>query len=398
MKRWLAFFILLVMAGPAMHAGADAVTLHTVSCFAGSDGAGDAYIALLRDYETRTGNIVLDESSPSNEAWKSGVLKRFAAGDEPDILFFFAAGADSSLLLDRLVPLSEINAAYPSLSLPEETVLKEADGLVYAVPVYSFWEGLYVNTDLFSRFSLPLPTDWEKLTEAIRVFRENGIVPISVSLSDIPHYLAEFALLACASPEELAMRPKRLEDVPASWYEGMRLIRELCEIGAFADDAGYTVESSSTEQFLSGQSAMQFDGSWQVASIPESRMDSVSVLPMPLRSGGQSVCYPGGVSMGFFLTRKAWNSPRKDAAVDLLASLTTPESLGRLNNQHMSGSLQAGYEEMIRERIMIQPLQDAMNQRARETWLLECIPAVADGSMTAEECWQKVMNLNPFGE
>ena len=47
---------------------------------------------------------------------------------------------------------------------------------------------------------------------------------------------------------------------------------------------------------------------------------------------------------------------------------------------------------------MVSPLQDAMNKNAREAWLLECIPAVAEGTMTAEECWEKVMALSPFGE
>ena len=187
-------------------------------------------------------------------------------------------------------------------------MLKEADGRVYAVPVYSFWEGMYVNTGLFDRFGLELPTDWEKLSRAIEVFRANGIVPISVSLSDIPHYLAEFAMLACVPAEELALRPKRIEEVPASWYDGMRLIRELYEAGAFPDNAFFTEESVTTGQFMSGGAAMQLDGSWQVAAFTESLKDNLSVLPMPLRNGGQAVCYPGGVSMGFFLTRKAWDS------------------------------------------------------------------------------------------
>ena len=47
---------------------------------------------------------------------------------------------------------------------------------------------------------------------------------------------------------------------------------------------------------------------------------------------------------------------------------------------------------------MLSPLQDAMSKNARETWLLECIPAVAEGTMTAEECWAKVMALDPFGK
>ena len=255
-----------------------------------------------------------------------------------------------------------------------------------------------MNTDLFDRFGLDLPTDWEKLVRAIQVFRDNDIVPISVSLSDIPHYLAEFAMLACVPPEELALRPKTFEEVPASWFEAMNLIRELYQLGAFPEDAAFTTESVTTGMFVDGKSAMQFDGSWQVASFSAQRMDSIAVLPMPLRGGGQAECYPGGVSMGFFLTRKAWNSNRRDAAVALLAALTSKESLEKLDNQQMTGRLRSSWEQMTENRRMTQPLQDAMNQQARETWLLECVPAVADGSMSAEACWQKVMELNPFGE
>jgi len=394
-KSLCALLIILLLCSSAV---AEEITLHTISCFAGGNSAGDAYVSILRDFETATGYTVVDDSSTSNEAWKAGVLKHFAAGDEPDVLFFFAAGADSKLLLNRLVPLAEINASYPDLSFPQDDVLKEADGQVYAIPLYSFWEGLYVNADLFDRFGLDLPTDWEKLVRAIQVFRDNDIVPISVSLSDIPHYLAEFAMLACVPPEELALRPKTFEEVPASWFEAMNLIRELYQLGAFPEDAAFTTESVTTGMFVDGKSAMQFDGSWQVASFSAQRMDSIAVLPMPLRGGGQAECYPGGVSMGFFLTRKAWNSNRRDAAVALLAALTSKESLEKLDNQQMTGRLRSSWEQMTENRRMTQPLQDAMNQQARETWLLECVPAVADGSMSAESCWQKVMELNPFGE
>ena len=144
---------------------------------------------------------------------------------------------------------------------------------------------------------------------------------------------------------------------------------------------------------------MQFDGSWLASTIPPAQMDTIAVLPMPRRNGeGTSDCYIGGVSMGFYLTRRAWNSGRRDAAVRLLAELTSPESLQRLGNILLSGRLLASAEQMRAGRNMVSPLQDAMNRGAREAWLLECIPAVADGSMTAEQCWEKVMALSPFGE
>lgn len=380
-------------------AAAEGITLHTVSCFAGADTAAEAYVDILNMYETESGNTVIDHSSASDEAWKTSVLYDFAAGNEPDVMFFFAAGADSAPILYKVVPVSDINEAYPDMGLPENDALRESDGKVYAVPVRSYWEGLYVNTDVFERCNVPLPRDWDSLVRAVAVFREAGVVPIAVSLSDIPHYLAEFALLACASPEEQQARPKTLDEVPESWFRAMALIRELYLMGAFADNAEYTYESASTDLFRNKEAAMQFDGSWLAPSLPPESMDTTAVLPMPLRDGsGMAGCYIGGVSMGFYLTRKAWNSDRRDAAVSLLRALTREDSLRRLGYSGLGGTLVSSAEEMANGRRMLSPLQDAMNKKAREVWLLECVPAVANGSMSPEDCWERVMALHPFEE
>ena len=399
-RRWIAAALaLLALALPFTCMAEGGVTLRTVSCFAGLDGSASEYVAILRRYESETGNTVSDRSSTSDETWKTAVLKDFAAGNEPDILFFFAAGADSAPILSRVVPLAEINASYPELSLSEDDALREPDGKVYAVPVRGFWEGLYVHTDMFEQYGAPLPKDWESLLEAIRIFRENGIVPIAVSLSDIPHYLAEMALLSCAPREDLLARPKTFEEVPASWFEAMAVIRELAEAGAFADNAGSTYESESTDLFLRKKAAMQMDGSWLDSAFSSGMMDTLAVLPMPRRDGnGVSDCYLGGVSMGFYLTRRAWESGHRDAAVALLAALTSEESIRELGSSSLSGRLLDSAEDMRAGRNMVSPLQDAMNNKAREVWLLECIPAVAEGKMTQEECWQKVMAMNPFGK
>ena len=396
-RRILTALMGMLMVFP--FAAAEGVTLRTVSCFAGADTAAEAYVDILNLYETESGNTVIDHSSASDEAWKTGVLHDFAAGNEPDVLFFFAAGADSAPILYKVVPVSDINEAYPSMALPENEALRESDGRVYAVPVRSYWEGLYVNTDVFERCGVPLPHDWDSLVSAVAAFREAGVVPIAVSLSDIPHYLAEFALLACASAEEQQARPRTLEEVPASWYRAMALIRELYVMGAFADNAEYTYESASTEMFRNKQAAMQFDGSWLAPSLPPESMDTTMVLPMPLRDGsGTAGQYIGGVSMGFYLTRKAWNSDRRDDAVSLLRALTREDSLRRLGYNGLGGRLLDSAERMAEGRRMLAPLQDAMNKKAREVWLLQCVPAVANGSMTPEECWERVMALRPFEE
>ena len=399
MKRFLLLVTLVISFALPRIALGDGVTLRTVSCFAGEDVAAISYVELLRAYEEQTGNTVEDDSATSDESWKSRVLSDFAVGNEPDILFFFACSGDSAPILRRMVPIAEINAAYPDLDLTESDSLREADGVVYAIPARPFYEGLFVNADLFEQYDLPLPDTWEHLEQAIERFRQTDIVPISVSFSDIPHYLAECAVLACSSPEAYAARPAAFEDVPESWLSGMSLIRRLYELGAFSDDALNTSEAITSQLFRDKKAAMQFDGSWFANTIPPENMDSVLVLPVP-RSGGAGSAVIGGVSMGFYLTRRAWEDPRRrDAAVGLLAWLTQPANLAHINSEQTAGALQESAQRLMDGASeLLGPIQDEMNKDAREAWLLECVPAVAEGRMTAEECWRRVMAFGPFEE
>ena len=178
MKKALFLFLTLSLLPFAL---AEGVTLRTVSCFAGEDPAAIAYVEMLRDYEEQTGNVVEDDSATSDENWKSRVLSDFAVGNEPDVLFFFACSADSAPILRRMVPIEEINAAFPELQLTESESLREADGVVYAIPARPYYEGLFVNSDLFEQYDLPLPDTWERLEQAVTGFGEAGVVPIAVS-------------------------------------------------------------------------------------------------------------------------------------------------------------------------------------------------------------------------
>ena len=393
MKKWLSAIIALLCAAVP----ARAISLRTVSAFGGTDASALAYVELLREYEAQTGNVVEDSSGTSDETWKAGVLSDFAAGNEPDLLFFFACNADSAPILRKMVPISEINAAYPELSLPESDILREDDGTIYAIPLRPYFEGLFINTDLFEQCGAPLPDTWEHLEAAIAIFRDAGIVPIAVSLSDIPHYLAECAVLAASDPQEFTARPATLDAVPESWMRGMALIRRLYTLGAFPDNALNTSETVTSELFRQKKAAMQIDGSWFVNSLSEASMDTTMIMPMPSLNG-EAESIIGGVSMGFYLTRRVWDDPaRRDAAVALLDWLTRPDHLKRLAAQEITGALAASADAMAeRSADMVRPIQDDMNKTARERWLLECVPAVAVGDMTAEACWERVMALEPF--
>lgn len=393
MRRWIALMLALLLPACALSEG---LTLKTVSTFAGSDAAADTYTKLLRGWEDETGNRVLDASAPSDEDWKKGVLLDFATGNEADVLFFFTGTADSAPILKRVMPIETINAEYPALNLPESDACRESDGLVYAIPVREYWEGLFCNVDLFVKYDLELPDTWEKLETAIKTFRKHGVVPISVSLSDVPHYIAEFCILSCEKEGEHPVRPLKGDPAPQSWLEGMALLRRLYELDAFPDNVNSTTESESSRLFTSKQAAMQLDGSWFANGLPLENMDSTVVLPFPSYAGGKGVLLRG-VSMGFYLTKKAWNDEgRRAAAVSLLSYLTTGENALALGDYTYSGLLKHSAQAMLQaDATAQQPFQDDMDQAARNLWF-SAIPAIAEGRTDPATVFEQVIALSPF--
>lgn len=396
-KHWLAG-LALFMCMACFDACAEGVTLKTVSIFAGTDAAADTYAELLKTWQDETGNTVSDMSATSDETWKMGVLKDFAAGNEADVLFFFAKTADSAAILSRVVPIAQINAAYPDLGLLESPAVAEHDGVVYAIPVRPFWEGLFCNADLFERYGLELPTTWEKFEVAIKTFRKAGIVPIAVSLSDVPHYIAEFSILSAGGAQEHAARPKKGERAPESWVEGMRMIRRLYQMGAFSEDVNATTQAAASQLFLDKKAAMQVDGSWFANGLKLENMDTTVVMPFPAYDeNADPTAYIYGWSMGFYLTRSAWeDSERRDAAVELLAYLSTGINAAALGKYNISGKLLYSYNAMVNgARFKNLPIQDSMQPDARGKWFAS-IPGIADGSVDPVRMWEEIMAMDPF--
>lgn len=398
MKKLLSCLLCLALClGLCTAALAEGVTLKTASTFAGTDPAAETYLEIIRAWEEETGNKVEDASATADEAWKAGVLNDFAAGNEPDVLFYFACTSDSTPILDKVVPVSEINAAYPELNLTENEVLREADGDIYAIPVRSFWEGLFCNQDLFEQYDLELPTDWEKLTKAVATFKENGIVPIAVSLSDIPHYITDFGILAAGTPADHQAHPTSVEEMPASWVKGMEMIHELYEMGAFAEDVNATTEAVTSQMFRDKKAAMQVDGSWFANGIPQENWDSTIAMPFPVYDeAADPTAIIGGTSMGFYLTRKAWDDPeRRDAAVSFLARMTGDESVEKLGFFFGGELLKSAKAMVASAKALCTPIGDTIDTEARNYWYGQ-VPAIADGTADPATVMNEVIGRGAY--
>lgn len=394
----LALTLCLGMAGTAMASGG--VTLRTVSTFAGTDAGAEFYNNLIKTFADEHEVTIDDSSATSDEAWKAGILNDFAAGNEPDVLFYFAAGSDSQPILDKVVPISEINAAYPDANLPETAALREADGNVYAIPVRSFWEGLFVNTDIFEEYGLDLPTDKDKFETAIKTLSENGVVPIGISLSDIPHYITDFAILASGSTEDHRARPTTVEEMPESWVAGQELINHLYDLGAFPENVNSTTEDLTTNMFITKQAAMLLDGSWRANGISQENWDTTVVMTFPTYSdAADPTAIIGGTSMGFYVTRKAWeDESKRDVVVELLQYLTSDaakEGLGFTFGGELLKSAQAMVDAANANDSLCTPIGDVIDTEARNYWYSK-VPGISDGTEDAKAVMDTVIEMGAF--
>ncbi|MGL4346435.1 MAG: ABC transporter substrate-binding protein [Cellulosilyticaceae bacterium] len=309
------------------------VTLKTVSMFGGTDPTAPAYEAGIESFKAANPNVTIqDESAVANDAWKSSILTDFAAGNEPDVIFFFTDINSKPLVeQNKVISVEEIRAEYPeyakNISQGAMDSARCVDGKEYAVPVRGFYEGLFCNKDLFEANGIELPTTWDNLIAAVKGFKEKGITPIAVSLGEVPNYWIEHFILAEAGAEGHANR--NLEEVKDLWVKGLAHFKEFADMGAFPADAAVAQHAIVTESFANKQAAMFIDGNWAVNNLD---VDNTVVMPIPAAPGSTKdpSAIVGGYSSGFYITRKAWEDPaKKDAAVKFVEHMTTNEIIGQ---------------------------------------------------------------------
>lgn len=309
------------------------VTLRTVSMSGGTAPGTGVYEEIRLEFMAENPHIYIeDEMQTSDEQWKTGVVTDFSVGNEPDVLQFFTdATANQLVAMDKFVTIEEIREIYPEYAADTyDWALKQAanqDGVSRAVPTVGFWEGLYVNQELFERCGLVLPYDWDSLLEAVSVFRENGIVPVSCALANVPHYWLEHLLLYTAGKEGY-LNPGSI--APKDWVQAVSLFQILREAGAFPEDTDSITNEYAGELFVSKKAAMLLEGSWYFSSVTDTEHTLVIPFPGVPDQKAEPGTVIGGITSGFYITRRAWNDLQKrDAAVKYVMAHTGREAVQR---------------------------------------------------------------------
>ena len=337
------------------------VELVVTTTFAGEDTNAQNYKDAVAAWEAETGNTIVDTSATADETFKTRVITDFETGSEPDVLFFFN-GADSNSFIeaDKVVPIDESRAAYPeyATNMNDDLITDSlVDGKKYAVPVNGYWEAMFFNAEILEEAGVSKPDGnytMDQFKEDCEKIKAAGYTPIAAALGNIPHYWWEFAIFNNQSPETHLEIPTSVDDENGqAWVAGMNDIKELYELGYFPDNTLSATDDETFAMFTEGKAAFLIDGSWKVGGIvsacqsdPEDpstldadKLAKFDVTYVPGKGDRKASDLVGGISSGYFITRKAWEDPEKQAAAVNFVEYMTSDSVVPAFAQHAASAL-----------------------------------------------------------
>ena len=403
-------------------AAGEETVLTVVTSYGGDDGNRTNFVAAVKTYEEHSGVVVLDNSADSNEAWKTKVLTDFMTGSEPDVLFYFTnADADPFINAGKVVSIEEIRQVYPdyATNMKESMMAAASDGLHYAVPSTGFWETMFANKTVLDACGIEVPGPdytWEQFLADCETIKTAGYTPIACSLYEIPHYWFEFAVMNNGTPENHLEVPALDADgnladdaVSRKWIAALEDMKYLYDAGYFPDNTLTATDAETAAMFGNGEAAFMIDGSWKVGyftrEYPE-QVDQFVVCFVPGKAERQANDAIGGISMGYFITRKAWDDPEmREAAVEFVFHMTSEEILSMFVTTEVTalvnGAVPTGLntiQQSAADAIMeldtvVGAVQDAISGEAKRD-LFANIQKVMTGQMDAKDAVESAIRLN----
>lgn len=405
------------------------VELEVVTTFAGNDGNAQNYKASYEAWERETGNTVVDMSATSDDSFKTRVVTDFETGSEPDVLFFFnGADANDFIKAGKVISIEDIRAEYPEYAsnmddgrIPASMV----DDKAYAVPVNGYWEAMFVNTEVLDAAGVEVPGadyTWDAFLADCEKIKDAGYTPIAAALGNIPHYWWEFAIFNHTTVEDHLTVPASIEDeIGKGWVAGMEDIKSLYESGYFPDNTLSATDDETFAMFVDGKAAFLIDGSWKVggivsacqsdpddaATLDTDKLANFDVTYVPGSDTRKATDLIGGLSMGYYITKKAWDDPAKREAAVSFVSYMTSDEVVPIFAQHTASALKNAPEvdEEAFNALQIKAMsmmagctsltgavQDVFNGECRES-TFDGMPEIVTGNVSAADAVQEGLDV-----
>lgn len=376
--------------------------IRVATTFTGEDSYTAVWHEVLQEFSAKYPGIkVIDEAtSAAGDAFKIKVHTDFASGNEPDVTYGFN-GATGKPIVDSGKVISweaelEADPQWAANFKPDPLISCKYNGKLYALPFLGFFEGMWINRDLFEANGLKTPETYEDIKSSIPVFNGKNIAPIACAFSDEPHYLIETFILSMGGKDGHA------NPFDSSWAQALNLIKELYDMGAFTKDALTLKQAAAVELFAGKKAAMLVSGSWSQGKMRD--VENTIVIPLPLVPGGKA--HPtdiiGGAGTGWYLAGEL-NRQKDGAGMKFIKFMTQPEIMAKFvatagypciltDAEAKNPMAQSGLDLMNNARSINGAIGDELGQEVFGT-LWSGLSYIVTGSKTAEQVLEEARRL-----
>ncbi len=222
---------------------------------------------VIDDYQKANTNVRITVDTNENEAYKTKIKAMAAANQLPDLFSTWGGGfskpfidSNSVLAIDSYLTAETkgklVNGAFNNLTY---------NGKIYGMPFFLAAGALFVNTDLFDKNGVKIPTTYDELLTAVKAFKAKGITPMAVSGKDkwtIAMYFDVMALRAAGPDKIVKTLTKQGSFKDPEFLNAAKRFKELIDAGAFSKGAAGISNDEAEVPFYDGKIPMMFKGSW----------------------------------------------------------------------------------------------------------------------------------------
>jgi len=243
-------------------------------------------------------NVEIQHTTMNSRQYDQRIQALAASGDMPDIptvqMFPQYKGmAQNKLFLDLRDADVVKSGIFDNLALTSMTL---ADGTLYGLSWNYLAVGAFYNKDIFAKYNLDIPKDWDSFLKVCETLKSNGVTPIVSPLGDgwttmYPLFTAGDNLVYAKDPDydkKLVAGSKKFND--PDMVETWNRVKTLSDKGYFGDNALGGKYEQSLSDFANGKGAMLIIGSWVIPAFNQQNPNlHYSLFPVPFNDKGEKL-------------------------------------------------------------------------------------------------------------
>jgi raffinose/stachyose/melibiose transport system substrate-binding protein len=388
-------------------------SIQFISSWAAYDTKSVKLKTILKKFSSDHPDIEIINKSMAGQDFLFVLKTDFASGNDPSV-FGLWPGSDFKLLVDQgkvadLTDLLEENPEWYKNFRKATWDYVTVDDRVYGLPLEIIYEGLFINKDLFDKYNVKIPTDFSELLEAIRIFKQNDIIPIAYNATPEGSYIYQNIIMKLGGKYDVEHPFDETGKVKECFVKGMYFMKQLYEAGAFPENAFILDDKKRNDLFINKKAAMIVQGSWFIGDNALNCNDTtVDVIPFPAIEGGMahetSVIYGCGNGI-FHISQKAWeNEKLREACIALLKELTSEKTAalftdgsGFISNIHLpqndeeTTSMSKKGEALVNSaKELVGPVDSFIDRGIWENIVIKQFPQILEGKILPEEVYDQV--------